>query len=103
MVAIKETLRTMTFDEWCDEFKPIHNPFSPDPDGTRFETYGREYEFVRNQEYERIWTEVDAEGEYTIILNGFHVVNRLAYYVTEVLHDSNTTYEVRDPELEKLH
>ena len=96
------TERTMTYDEWCDEFQPIVNIFSRDPDETRFETYGKELDFILSRDPARVWTEVDAEGRFTTIVDGYHLVNRLAYYVTEVPRDFDTFYEIRDPELEKL-
>jgi hypothetical protein len=92
----------MTFEEWCDEFKPIVNPFSSDPTCTMFETYGEECKFVRQSSPSHIWTEVDAEGRFTTVIEGFHYVNRLGYYVTEKPWEQGTTYDIRDPELEKL-
>jgi hypothetical protein len=92
----------MTFEEWVDEFKPIVNPFSSDPEETRFETHGEEREFVLNQHPCNTWTEVDAEGRFTTVIEGFHYVNRLGYYVTEKPWEQGTTYDIRDPELEKL-
>lgn len=75
---------SLTYPEWCANFRPIKNelcrgaPF----DGFMFETYGGEVDFVRRQGPENIWTLVDADDE-LIILSGWHIVNRLGYFVTE--------------------
>ncbi len=45
-----DTFIEMDFDEWCATYKPIPNNIVEDSsfDGTMFETYGAEYEFVKN-------------------------------------------------------
>jgi hypothetical protein len=46
-----------------------------------FETYGDELEYVAQQDERHIWTEMDGDnGVY--IVNGFHYVNRIQYYIT---------------------
>ena len=75
----------MTYDEWYNFYKPIKNEITKYQADflTAFETYGEELEFVRSQPAENIWTEVDGdEGVY--IINGYHLVNRIQYYVCEV-------------------
>jgi hypothetical protein len=48
-----------------------------------FETYAPDVDFVRNHDEKFVWTEVDGdEGVY--IINGYHFVNRIQYYVCEV-------------------
>jgi hypothetical protein len=73
-----------TYDAWVDTFKPIKNTISKYPDSSliHFETYGDEYEFVKAQDPNKIWTEVDGD-EGTYIVAGWHFVNRIHYYVTE--------------------
>lgn len=73
-----------TQDAWVDIFKPIVNP-NNDWDGcsySAFETYGEDYEFVKAQDNNKIWTEVDGD-EGTYIVAGWHFVNRIQYYITE--------------------
>ena len=77
----------MTYDYWVENFQPIVNTVIEDhgEDTIHFETYGDEYEAVK-QAYEinpnTIWTEVDGdEGSY--IIAGWHFVNRIHYYITE--------------------
>lgn len=72
----------MTYDYWVDNFKPIKNSLVK-YDQLHFETYGDEVEFVAKQDPNTIWTEVDGDSG-TYIVSGFHYVNRISYYVTEV-------------------
>nr|DAW17398.1 MAG TPA: hypothetical protein [Caudoviricetes sp.] len=81
---------TYTYDNWVDSFKPIANHFrNPNHDPVyAFETYGEEVEFVKAQDENRIWTEVDNDGELSIV-SGWHFVNRFQYYITENPFDDN--------------
>ena len=73
----------LTYEDWCEKYKPIKNHIVPNDDTTSFETYGDELEFVRQQPDNTIWTEMDGdEGVY--IVTGYHFVNRICYYITEV-------------------
>ena len=78
-----------TYDAWVDTFKPIKNSLVK-YDQLHFETYGEEYEFVKAQEPNTIWTEVDGEGG-TYIVAGWHFVNRIHYYITENPWDDEYT------------
>ncbi len=77
----------MTYNEWEEKYKPIGNMISDnyDNDG-RFDTFGEELDFVwsiQEAEPNKVWTMVEGDdGWYTI--NGFHFVNRVAYFVTEL-------------------
>jgi hypothetical protein len=70
-----------TYDAWFKEFEPIPNHITKYPDILHFETYGEEYEFVKAQDPNHVWTEVDAD-EGTYIVAGWHYVNRIHYYIT---------------------
>jgi hypothetical protein len=75
-----------TYDAWHETFKPIENKISKYAGGEdlllTFETYDEEYEFVKEQDPNHIWTEVDGD-EGTYIVAGLHWVNRIHYYITE--------------------
>lgn len=71
------------WNEWFPKHKPIKNHFSSDPNCLMFETYGEEVEFVRNYKPENIWTYVSGDG-CDLIIAGYHYVNRIGYYITEV-------------------
>jgi hypothetical protein len=73
-----------TYSAWEELFQPITNTLSGDTgeDTIHFETYGEEVEFVKSQDPNHIWTEVDGDSG-TYIVAGYHFVNRIQYYVTE--------------------
>jgi hypothetical protein len=75
-----------TYNSWVETFKPIENKISKYNNGhdlmLTFETYDEEYEFVKAQDPNKIWTEVDGD-EGTYIIAGHHWVNRIHYYITE--------------------
>ena len=71
----------MTYEEWEVKYKPIPNHITGEC--CSFETYGDELAFVCSQDPNTIWTEMDGDnGVY--LVNGYHYVNRIQYYVTEV-------------------
>ena len=76
----------MTYEEWEEKYKPIVNSLGENENTQLFETYGQEYEFIKKTDPKKIWTLVDGDiGTY--IIDGWHYVNRIGYFVTEVPHD----------------
>jgi hypothetical protein len=73
----------ITIDEWCDTYKPISNP-NNDWGGeySAFETFTPDVTFVSSHPDNVIWTEIDS-GEGISIVSGYHLVNRIQYYITE--------------------
>jgi hypothetical protein len=67
---------------WENRYKPITNPLQPDEETTLFETYGADYDFVTSYDHTKIWTWVDGDNG-TYIVAGWHLVNRIGYYLTE--------------------
>ena len=71
----------MTESEWSAKYKPKPNCFTND--GYAYETYGHELEYVCLQPNSTVWTEMDGdEGVY--IVQGYHLANRIQYYITEI-------------------
>jgi hypothetical protein len=67
-------------EQWEKIYKPITNLITNE--GLSFETYGEELDYVASHDTRNVWTEMDGDnGVY--IVNGFHYVNRIQYYVTE--------------------
>lgn len=66
------------------KYKPIKNFLDSNAslDGTMFETYGEELDFVRKQPANTIWTYCD-DGENGWLTSGYHLVNRLGYVVCQ--------------------
>lgn len=76
----------MNYEEWADIYKPKHNHLVKSPDQMHFETYGIELGYVlatADLEPDRVWTLVDGDDG-TYIINGYHLVNRISYFITEV-------------------
>jgi len=76
--------KRIPYDEWWETYKPIKNEHSIDSDYsgiTAFETYGDELQYVLQQDDKHIWTEMDGDQGVSIV-NGYHLVNRIQYYIT---------------------
>jgi hypothetical protein len=100
-------LKEITTGEWEEQFKPITNHLDSnaswqddDGNGIMFETYGEELDFVKTKLKENpncIWTLVDSDdGEECIIVGGYHFVNRIGYFITEVPAEKDFCYNVKD-------
>ena len=87
----------MDFDEWCDTYKPIPNNIDTNAsfDGTMFETYGAEVEFVKKADPAHIWTYGDGDDGGSYIWNGWSFVNRIGYFITEVPCPADTTIQIK--------
>jgi hypothetical protein len=92
-----DTFIEMDFDEWCATYKPIPNNIVEDSsfDGTMFETYGDEVAFVKKADPAYIWMYGDGDDGGTYIWNGWHIVNRIGYFITEVPCPPDTTIQVK--------
>ena len=92
-----DTFIEMDFDEWVDTYKPIPNNIVEDSsfDGTMFETYGDEVAFVKKADPSYIWMYGDGDDGGTYIWNGWHIVNRIGYFITEVPCPADTTIQVK--------
>lgn len=85
----------MTYEDWLEKYRPITNPHYEAPfDGLMFETFGKELDHVhrvRENSKRSVWTLVEENG-HSYIIPGYHHINRLGYFITEVTWDD-------DPEL----
>jgi hypothetical protein len=92
----------MTDTEWETKFKPIKNHIDSNSswEGSLFESYGKELDFVREKCKENpqcIWTLMDSEeDDDCVIVEGFHFVNRIGYFITENPAETNVKYIVKD-------
>lgn len=71
------------WNEWADKYKPIKNHLVFDFNQQMFETYGEEVEFVSNYDPKYVWTYLQGDMS-DLICAGYHFVNRLGYYISEV-------------------
>ena len=72
------------FEAWHNQYQPIQNHFDPN-EGCKFETYGEELDYVLKIAYtepKRIWTLVDGDDGNLYITSGYHLVNRINYFIT---------------------
>jgi hypothetical protein len=92
-----DTFIEMDFDEWCATYKPIPNNIVEDSsfDGAMFETYGAEVAFVKKADPAYIWMYGDGDDGGSYIWNGWHIVNRIGYFITEVPCPADTTIQVK--------
>jgi hypothetical protein len=73
-------LYRLPYDEWFDKYQPIINEITGD-EQYQFETYGDELQYVLQQDDKHIWTEMDGDQGVSIV-SGYHLVNRIQYYIT---------------------
>lgn len=99
---MSSTFIEQTFESWLEEYKPIPNHFDENASfqdengvGIMFETYGDEVEFVKKAKPEYIWTYGQGDNGATYIWNGWHFVNRLGYFITEVPCPPDTEVQVQ--------
>lgn len=78
-------------DAWEAKYKPIKNQYAQKQEGEfvedKFETYGNDLDFVRSVndvDPKKVWTLVDGDDGNLYIVDGYHLVNRVNYFVTEV-------------------
>lgn len=90
----------ITEEDWFNTFKPIPNhidhnaSFNDGNHGYMFETYGEELDFVKKQNPNTIWTYAEGDNG-TYISNGWHVVNRLGYFITTLPFDDTKDYQIQ--------
>ncbi len=79
-------MKTITFEEFVEQYKPIKNTMVQDRpwDELMFETFDEELDFVMNQQNKQIWTLITGENEEEYIIPGYHIVDRMGYFITEL-------------------
>ena len=86
MIEVTEAVEYQGWDQWFEKFKPIKNHLDkyagPNNVSRMFETYGPEVKYVQSRHEKYVWTWVDGDA-CSLLLAGYHYVNRLGYYVCE--------------------
>lgn len=74
----------VALNDWEEKYTPINNPINNSSgwNGQMFDTYGAELAHVLKQSPEHIWTWWDTD-EGSEIVAGYHLVNRIGYFITE--------------------
>lgn len=94
----------LTEDEFDSRYPLIVNHFDPaagwafdDEGGCLFETYDPEFEFVRQQDPQRVWTFIDAADGHLAVISGLHYVNRIGYLISLSPYPVDTDVYVHIP------
>lgn len=89
------------WNAFAEKYRPEYNHINGNTDeyNHSFETYGVELDYVKAQGNNRIWTRVQGDMS-DLIVAGYHLVNRLEYYVTEVPWDNEYDYVLLSEEVE---
>lgn len=97
-----DTFIEMTMEEWEAKYKPITNHIDTNASfqnesgsGIMFETYGDEYEFVKQANPNNIWTYGDGDDGGSYIWNGWSLINRLGYFITTEPFPDNVTIQIK--------
>jgi hypothetical protein len=92
-----DTFIEMDFDEWVAEYKPILNHIDNNASfgGLMFETYGDEYEFVKQSPEKNIWMYGDGDDGGSYIWSGWGFVNRIGYFITDKPFPDNVTIQIK--------
>ena len=83
-------------DAWTNKYEPMDNHIDTNA-GDKFETYGEELEYVRKiheTEPNRVWTLVEGDSGNLWIVNGYHFVNRLNYFITAKAYENSEYVEI---------
>ena len=82
--------KQMTMEEWEETYQPHYNPLNEYASfqdesgrGIMFETYGSEEKLVSFTPEKYVWTYIDC-GDATCIINGYHWVDRIGYFICAV-------------------
>jgi len=94
----------LTEDEFDDRYPLVPNHLNPnaswgsgDGPGCLFETYGMEFDFIRQQDTRTVWTIVDGDDGDMYVVSALHFVNRIGYLISTVVIPDNVTVQVHIP------
>lgn len=75
-------------DVFYEYFRPYRHPGAQHDvwRGHGLETFGADFELVRREKPDHLWTVADGDGEQWIE-TGVHFVNRICYLITEIPHN----------------
>jgi len=88
---------TISVNEFHTKYKPIKNHLDDKAGcfGRLFDTQGPEGAFVKQQPGSMVWTLAEDYDGFDIILSGYHLVNRQAYFVCSVPVPDGVEVEVQ--------
>jgi len=74
-------MKNITYEEWFEQFKPVFQSEDAQFDGYCIDDYNSP--LIENCDADKIWTLI-TEGENMYIIEGFHFVDRMGYFITEL-------------------
>lgn len=85
-------MKKISFDDFVEKYKPVTNHLDNNAafDGTMFETFGEEVHHVvkiANETPKKVWTFITGDNGGDFIVNGYFLVNRMGYFITEIEAD----------------
>lgn len=91
----------LTWEEWEEQFKPIQNHVTKREEfnGQLFETFGKDLAYVlkiSSQTPSKVWTLFDN----MTIGEGYHLVNRMGYFITSKPATKDVEYHIFDEDYE---
>ena len=93
-----EKITTLTEEQFYEQFTPIENHIDDNAgwNGSMFETFGEELEYVKMkaQSGNNVWTLVEGEDDTWYISNGMRLVNRMGYFITREEWQGETDVEI---------
>ena len=93
------SLIKLTDDEFDAQFKPVEN-LEQGQGVYQFDAYDAKdngfLQFMAINHPTHVWTRIDGEDGYIYNINGWHIVNRIDYVITEVPWSDCHDYEVLD-------
>lgn len=92
-------IKQISFEDWKEKYKPIRNPFNEKQTGEDedFEINWsslEENDLLDDDKGEnRIWTMIEGERDSIWLVSGYHRVNRLHHYITEIPYEEEIQIE----------
>lgn len=95
---------TMDYDSWEERFKPIKNMVDGNAPygGVMWESYGAQLCYVLmvanghagRAGCRKVWTLVENDDGDLVICDGYHLCNRVGYFITEKPSAAGVQYEI---------
>lgn len=76
--------RKTDWEVFENKYQPIQNHLVEEPNVYLYETFGKDWDFIKNQNYQYVWTVVTGDNGKLYITNGHRLVNRIGYLVTKI-------------------
>jgi hypothetical protein len=81
---------SLTENEFDEQFHMVKNHLDKHAafDGNMYETYGKEIDFIHkamsnNYLKWKVWTIIDGDNDDLMYVSGYHIVNRIGFFITE--------------------